>query len=400
VPTISGEGYVNRIGHKRFYMFLVIDGQKMRRPTGTEDQDEAIEKLNEWKAQVKVGVVSGSQLLRYEDVRENYHKFGEEPQKLKSHYRDLDQFFKRVPVSAITPTKIKQFRAWRESKPEVLEYQQQTFEKELALRKLRAENGSGKKLSPARLKEIETAAREWVKNATKATTNRRLGILCAMFNRAAKEELISKSDVPVSFCLWPNADNVKTNKFTEEQFEAITNKMSLHLRPFLLFLYNTGMRRGQAKAMRWDMVDENNSLMIPGKYTKNGQPFPLPLADEDGTPWDWSKAIVETTNRPHGEPIFDTTNLNREWREVCHELGLGIYDKKANAYRGASLHDFRRTAASNMLATGQVSEGEAMQITGHKTSSMFKRYGIVDPKQTQRVFNVMRKKKIVSEGAR
>jgi hypothetical protein len=53
-----------------------------------------------------------------------------------------------------------------------------------------------------------------------------------------------------------------------------------------------------------------------------------------------------------------------------------------------------------MLATGQVSEGEAMQITGHKTSSMFKRYGIVDPKQTQRVFNVMRKKKIVSEGAR
>ena len=50
MPAITGEGYVNNKVNGDYYMFLTVDGQKLRRPTGTKDLDDAVEKLEEWKA--------------------------------------------------------------------------------------------------------------------------------------------------------------------------------------------------------------------------------------------------------------------------------------------------------------------------------------------------------------
>ncbi len=390
MPLITGEGYVsNKINKARtYYAFLTIDGQKIRRSAGTKDLDEAMDFLAEWKAQAKVGVVHGDTRLRYEALRDNYRGSGRHVQ--ESVLRDLNEYFKDAYVAAITPTKIKKFREWRENKPQVLESKQESFAKEFALRKLKAQNGHSKKLSPEQISKIEVEARRWVENGVKATTNRRLTVLRAMFNHAAKEELIRAVDIPASFCLWEGVDNIKTNKFTEEQFNNILKELSSSLHPFVIFMYNTGMRSGQVEDLTWDMIDENNFLVVPGKYTKNGEPFPLPLVDEKGKPYNWTAAILKKKVRPHGMPIFDTSNFRDEWRKACHKLKLGIFNEEDRTYRGAEPHDFRRTAISNMNANG-IAEADAMMISGHKTNSMFKRYGITNPRQAQNVFNTMRK---------
>jgi hypothetical protein len=109
-----------------------------------------------------------------------------------------------------------------------------------------------------------------------------------------------------------------------------------------------------------------------------------------------------------GAPIVD---YRKCWRSACVCLGLGAYycrdcrdaegnytskldaSKKCKAcgkswsenpkYVGKIFHDFRRSAAHESWKSGSSVE-DCMKITGHKTSSMFKRYADLFSDEEQR----------------
>jgi integrase len=58
-------------------------------------------------------------------------------------------------------------------------------------------------------------------------------------------------------------------------------------------------------------------------------------------------------------------SMRGAWKAAC----------KAAGPQGRILHDFRRTAARNLIRAG-VSQSVAMQVTGHLTPSVFRRYDI------------------------
>lgn len=65
---------------------------------------------------------------------------------------------------------------------------------------------------------------------------------------------------------------------------------------------------------------------------------------------------------PDGRPVKD---FRGSWDKVTKAAGVSIL-----------LHDFRRSAARNLIRSG-VSQDVAKRVTGHKTDSMFSRYNIV-----------------------
>jgi integrase len=142
------------------------------------------------------------------------------------------------------------------------------------------------------------------------------------------------------------------------------------------FAFETGWRRGMLLGMKWSHVDRVGGLVtLPD--SKNDDPQTMPLdgellalierrwkAREYQTP-EGVIGVSEYVFHRKGRPI-PTTTFNVQFREAR---------QKASVSSGRFFHDFRRTAARNMIRGG-VPQSVAMRVTGHRSDSMFRRYDI------------------------
>jgi integrase len=134
--------------------------------------------------------------------------------------------------------------------------------------------------------------------------------------------------------------------------------------------YHTGARKNELRRIQWPQVDvDGNVIRLPASQTKTKKARTLPIYGDMRRWLEHQRATCPADcpwvfHGAHGHPL---DNHLSGWAEACSRAGLP----------GLLFHDLRRTAVRNMKRAG-VQDKIAMDITGHRTRSVFDRYNIVD----------------------
>lgn len=202
--------------------------------------------------------------------------------------------------------------------------------------------------------------------AENATINRELAIIGRGLTLAAEADppvIVRRIRVPHL-----EEDNVRQGFLEPDQYEALLRELPERLKALFVVGYHVGGRKGELRRIQWDQVDfAGGGVRLERKQTKGKRPRILPIYGDmeswlrrqregcpQSCPW-----VFFYRGRPVGAQLAG-------WREACERAGLS----------GLLFHDLRRSAVRNMKRAG-LDDKIAMQISGHKTRSMYDRYNIV-----------------------
>jgi integrase len=163
-------------------------------------------------------------------------------------------------------------------------------------------------------------------------------------------------------------NNARSGFLSHAEFERLRHALPDDLKDPVAFLYYSGWRVSEMRALEWRDVDtEGRALRLRPENSKSKKGRVLPLRGELAEIID----RAETDRIPECSFVFHRDNrkvglFRKSWATACTAAGLGAM----------LVHDLRRTAVRNLIRAG-VSEKTAMSISGHKTRAIFDRYDIV-----------------------
>ncbi len=232
-------------------------------------------------------------------------------------------------------------------------------------------------LSEIRPADIETYRDQRIKrNGAKARTqtiNNDHIILKHMLNVAVRRGLLTGN--PAARIPMPNPNNARDRVLSEEEWGKLYHAAKPHLQPVLLLAYQLGQRMSEIVGLTWDRVDLTRKFItLRGIDTKTKKPRQVPMTpDVTATLQQLAKLRSLRSRRVflyQGKPLRDfRTAFHTAIAEACVE--------------DFHFHDLRHCAATNLRRAG-VDTTTAMQIVGHTSAQMWKRYNhIQDSDLTQ-----------------
>ncbi len=185
-------------------------------------------------------------------------------------------------------------------------------------------------------------------------------------------------------------DNTRQGFLEKDEVDALVAVLPPYLKDVVTFGYLTGWRRGEILGLTWHDVDRDGRLIrLPGDRAKNGRPRSVPIEGEELqvlverryqarlVEQDGAIKVVDYVFHKDGEAIGD---FRKPWTKACINAGLFylVKDERGRERKVPEklFHDLRRSAVRNMVRAG-VPERVAMEISGHRTRSIFDRYDIV-----------------------
>lgn len=342
-------------------------GRRRQESSGSEKRTAAEKKLRQRLKAKDDGLPVGPEVgkVRFTDAAKDlvtdYQITGKRSIKVAQRRIDkhLTPYFGTMRMVAITTTEIRAFIAKRQ-KDTVL------------VRKARRWQ------SPNGRWQQEPEVRRPVSNAE---INRELTTLKRMFSLAIQAaKLHYKPHIPLLA-----ENNTRTGFFELDQFRSVLAHLPEEIQPIVTFAYVTGWRiASEVLPLEWRHVDfTGGEVRLDPGTTKNGEGRVFVMTDD-------LRALLEDQHAEH-ERLKKAGHICPFvfFRLVADERGGEKKPRRVKAFTkawknacraagcpGRIPHDFRRTAVRNMVRRG-VPERVAMQLTGHKTRSVFDRYNIV-----------------------
>ena len=189
-----------------------------------------------------------------------------------------------------------------------------------------------------------------LKSVSLTTVRLELAIISHLFEVSRKEWGMEGILNPVKSILLPKPSEDRDRRISRQGLESLIQEI-------FQFAIETGMRRGEIAAMRWEHVNlKKRTLAIP--ETKTGKSRIVPLSNV-------ATELLSTINRRIDGSVWgiQPDAISHAFLDVC---------KKANI-EDLRFHDLRHEATSRFFEQG-LNVMEVSSITGHQTLQMLRRY--------------------------
>ena len=190
-------------------------------------------------------------------------------------------------------------------------------------------------------------------------------------------------------------DNIRQGYFEHAEYLALKKNLPVYLRPVITLAYHTGMRKQEVLGLQWNQIDlMEGKINLRPEDTKNKEARAIFMEGEILEVIHFQRALRDAKFPKCPWVFFGETgerviDFRGSWETACLNAGLSkpLEDENGSPVMKKNgepvlvptklFHDFRRTAVRNMVRAG-VPERVAMEISGHKTRSVFERYNIVN----------------------
>jgi excisionase family DNA binding protein len=215
-------------------------------------------------------------------------------------------------------------------------------------------------------------------DASPATINRELACLKTIFNKAVEWGKIERN--PISRVKKFKEPPAKERILTNEEIGRLLFTAKPHLKPILIVLLNTGMRKSEVLSLRWENVDLRKGFIYVGASdSKSDRSRTIPM----------SSLVLETLEElrkgSNSEYIFVNPETKKHFIDVTESFKTACRNAEVEGLR---IHDLRHTAASKMVEAG-VDLVTVSKILGHSSIQMTMRYAHPTPENMRRAVEVL-----------
>lgn len=228
---------------------------------------------------------------------------------------------------------------------------------------------SGRMLNEIKPAMIEAYRDKRKAQVTGSSVNRELACLKTAYNKAVLWELTL--DNPVKKVNFLPENPQRTRYLSKEEINKLIDASNGHLRPFIIFALNTGMRNSEILGLTWNRVNPEEAI-AELVITKNKQVRQVHL-----TP-DAIEALKEARTESEYCFTYGGQPIQRVTKAFNHAL------KKAGI-KHCRIHDLRHTWASFFMMSGKATLYDLKECGGWKSYSMVQRYAHLDREHRARV---------------